>query len=175
MAGPAASVLLQFVGVVPTWRDVLSAYACDWLEADFCYIRNTKPFGGTYIGEPRPFVGSIHKFSGEHSAEHSAAEVHAIGMLTSRVFTHCVLLAAMCNQAVDHRILGELSAAIAERFEGMVDFDSLDVPIDELGLLKCGMVRGWLRLLDGTWLGRHCSQVAGSRSVPHAEIDAIIG
>lgn len=78
---------------------------------------------------------------------HLEPEVRSIEAMTKRTFTHSIGLAAMCNQAFDHLILGELSAAVAERFDGVVNFDSLDAPVDELGFLKCE----WIEDDDNCW------------------------
>lgn len=67
----------------------------------------------------------------------SGVEIHAVELTADRAFIHFIGLAAMCNHPADHRILGELVAAIAEQFEGVVDFDSIDAPIEELGMKKC--------------------------------------
>lgn len=139
MGGPAASVLVRLNSPIPTWREILSPFACEWCDGHFCYIKDTRPFGGTYNGEPRPFVGSIDEFSGRPEtlySEYSEAEVTAVEATTERSFSHAIVLAATCNQSMDHRILGEVSAAIAERYDGIVNFDSLSAPLSELGLLK---------------------------------------
>ncbi|WP_254507106.1 DUF6368 family protein [Anatilimnocola floriformis] len=136
MAGPAAAVLVNFAGqrYVPNWREILGRFASSWHEPNLCYVSDTQRFGGVYLGEARPFVGSVEEL-GEYGDPEAQRE--AIAAVSGRAFTHSIVIAAMRKDAVDHRILCELCIAIAESHEGLVDLGPLTAPFDELGLQQC--------------------------------------
>ncbi len=137
MAGPSASVLADFDGAIPTWRELMSPYAMDWRSGDSCGIANTQPIGGQYHGEPRPFVGSIEPFAFDaNEFPDDAALSDAVCKFTNRKFTNSIVVAAMCNQPEDHRILCEVMIHLATILDGIIDFDCLDVPPDT-GLRRC--------------------------------------
>lgn len=137
MAGPAASVLVRFDGVAPAWREVMNPFATDWHDPTFCWVADTLRFSGTFVGEPRPFVGSIDPFECDPvTRPYDAAEAAALFRFTGRRFTHSIVVAAMCNGPEDHRILCEIVAALADRSDGLIDFDCLDVP-EGVALRRC--------------------------------------
>lgn len=130
MAGPSAGVLIDFGKGQPKWRDLLEPFASKCSEGD-CWISNTTRFGGTHCGVPRPFVGSIEPFQFDASAwPGEAAESIAIQDATGGHFTHQVVVAAMCNQAVDHQVLCEVVAEVARVNNGLIDFDFIHAPAD---------------------------------------------
>ncbi|MBN1911900.1 MAG: hypothetical protein JW818_19315 [Pirellulales bacterium] len=117
---------------------MLEPYASKWLDPDFCYITDTTLHGGAYIGEPRPFVGSVDSFlRTEVGSLHSIPEIDAIELAVQRALTHSIVLAAMCNDLVDHQILCEVVSALAQQHDGVVDFDSISGPLAELDMTKC--------------------------------------
>lgn len=137
MAGPAASVLVAMVAPYPTWRELLAPFTSDWHD-DLCYVQDMTPFSGSYSAEPRPFVGRAVAIRHDPEKEYfNATRFDEIMRVTRRKFTHSIEVAAMCNRPEDHRVLGELVAALAEMYDGWVDFDSLDAPVSELGMQRC--------------------------------------
>ena len=86
----------------------------------------------------RPFVGSIDEHCNTNGQwPETDAEVAAIKSLTGRDFTHSIVVAAMCNQDIDHQTLCWLLSQIAIEYNGMVDFDMLNAPYSELSMVKC--------------------------------------
>lgn len=137
MAGPSASVLVSFDNASPTWRELMSPYASDWHGGDSCGIGNTKSIGGQYQGDPRPFVGSVDPFVFDRTEfPDDAALAAAVCRFTGRRFTNSIVVAAMCNQPVDHQVLCEVMIHLATRLDGIIDFDCLDVP-SNVGLQRC--------------------------------------
>ena len=136
MAGPAAHILATFDGVAPSWRDLIGRHVSDWHD-DVCYILSTKHDRG----DPealRPFVGSLAKFeAGASGCEYDAAEIDAIQQASGRTFSHVICIAAMCNRELDHHLLCSTMAKVASEYNGFADFDILDAPIDELGMIRC--------------------------------------
>lgn len=137
MAGPAASVLVSFDRYTPTWRELMDPFASAWHDSTSCSVSETLRYGGTYSGEPRPFVGSIDplEFDCEEWPD-DAAMSEAIRRFAGRQFTNAIVVAAMCNRPDDHRVLCDVVTALADRLDGLIDFDCLDVP-EETGLRRC--------------------------------------
>lgn len=139
MAGPSATVLVaDDAGGLQSWQDVMASVADEWKDGSFCWISDSRKFGGTYRGEPRPFVGGIESLS-ENSLRswRSDEQVAAIQTATGRSFTHSIGVAAMCNDIEDHRLLGEVVCHVARAHNGIIDFDVLDVPDTSHGAQKC--------------------------------------
>ncbi len=115
----------------------MTPYASDWLDHGFCYISDTRPLGGRYHGEPRPFVGSVDLLSFDTSEFlEIAALANAVCRYMARDFTHSIGVAAMCNQTIDHLILCEICIQLVIRLDGIIDFDRLTAPKDS-GLRRC--------------------------------------
>lgn len=135
MAGPAAVVLVSWTEVVPSWFDLMSPFACDWRGDDFCWISDTRKRNGSYLGEPRPFVGHVRRL--DPRCENEETMFRAFELSLRRRLTHEIELAAMCNQPEDHRVLGEATCAIAEQFGGVIDLGGNDFPIEECQMMRC--------------------------------------
>ena len=161
MAGPAACVLVAFAGqrYVPNWWDVLSPYASGWHEPDFCFVSDSKRFGGSYVGDGRPFVGRVMELE---RSDFSPAEADAVAAVTGREFTHVIEIGAMCNDPADQRILCELCIAVAEQLKGLVDFGVIEAPFAELGLQRCS----WMEEEGEYWTALG-SPDAGRRWLAH--------
>jgi Family of unknown function (DUF6368) len=124
MGGPAASVLLRrplteadhAVG-----RAIVDPTRFDQSGTPFDYgmfwIADTRPIGGSYVGEGHPF-GAFFGIQPDREPEDLPQIEAAYGFMPADE----ILLVAFCNQDADHRILGEVCAALAERFSGLVDF-----------------------------------------------------
>ncbi len=159
--GPGVSIILSRS---PTHSDVTaldeiarSLGSTNESAADF-HVESTLPIGGTTLADEggRPFVAGFEDLQYEESEV--AAIIQEFGFAPVSV----IGVGAMCNAEVDHRILGELAAHLAGRFEGLVGFNGLlgvarvrsgklaDVPYEVDGRLLSSNVgdweflRGWL-------------------------------
>lgn len=142
MAGPSVSILARLIEPYPSWRDVLTPSVTSWNFGDSCGVSNTIRIGGTYASDERPFVGSIEPFIFDADEfPDDAAISDAVRQCTGIEWTHSIVVAAMCNQPQDHRILCELAIDIAIRVGGIIDFDRIDAPIDS-GLRRCDWTFG---------------------------------
>jgi hypothetical protein len=118
----------------------MSDVADEWHDPTFCWVADTKKFGGAYSGELRPFVGSVDLISSDDTASGvSAAELDAVKSATRREPTHSIVVAAMCNDRVDHQVLCEIVRYISARHQGIVDFGGEVVAdvIQHPGLVRC--------------------------------------
>lgn len=118
--GPTTAVL----AVVPfpkklNWRDLLANVADQWCDLEIIQVRDTKKFGGSYQGEPLPFMGQVRVFAESVSPEEFEAICSAVGL----PFTHVVELAAGCKSPADHLVLCEIARYLAEQLHGYVDFN----------------------------------------------------
>lgn len=105
-----------------------------WLDNDFCWVREGEDSDPQSL---RPLVGSISALAKLDVKGFSEARSLAIRDSVGRTFTHAINIAAMCNDAVDHRILCRVVSGLAEQLDGIIDFDVLEAPVDELGMGKC--------------------------------------
>jgi len=136
MAGPTASVLFSDAQLAKlTWPDIMSDIADGWPEPSLCHVANSCKFGGTYIGEPRPFVGRVYRIDDAVACAASSEEIYAIKNSVGVTFTHCVELGAMCNSPLDHRLLCEIAMFLAKRLNGYVDFNGVVTETPCPGLL----------------------------------------
>ena len=158
MAGPVLSVLIE-TPFEPTWREAIGSHAGDWSDAEGCGVPASGD--GTNEGSVRPFVGSVD--TADDRASVSDAEVAAIRECSGREWTHAIVVAAMCNQPVDHRTLAELVASIAEERDGIVDLGRLDLPDDIGDTVQCT----WSEDATDQWtLLAHPAAVRGWMSRP---------
>lgn len=133
MAGPGAQVLFA-TAATPSWEAALDGMI-DLVKSgerkgDSFWIGTTRPIGGFYEGEGRPFLVSIGtELPWEESLLTDSGETPAF---YERPFGFRpdmgVTLNAMSNQPQDHRILGELALAVAKRLGGIIDLCGLIVP-----------------------------------------------
>ncbi len=133
MAGPCTGVLLPSQltedqrGFVSNLIDEIS----DEVEGDDFRVATTHPLGGTYCGKGRPFaIEWTDPAPGVPNAEYLPDETRLIQREFWFEPRQSVSLIAMCSGDEDHRILGELVCAVAERFGGVIDFDGM-LSIDE--------------------------------------------
>ena len=122
MAGPTAGVILSMQPGEIAWRDLMTGIADEWLDPNFCWISDSTKCGGTYLGEPRPFVGDVYTIRPNKFCGCSPEKIAAISRATETEFTHNVELGAMSKSASDHRILCEVARCLAARHQGYVDF-----------------------------------------------------
>jgi hypothetical protein len=95
-------------------------------EANSFWVHDTRPIGGTFEGEARPFL----LFSEPRVEDDLDTFVKAVGWTPIQDNG----LAAMCNRKEDHRILGEMALWLSERLSGVVDLGGYVPAISELGL-----------------------------------------
>ncbi|WP_428391709.1 DUF6368 family protein [Lichenicoccus sp.] len=135
MAGPVAQVLFS-TNDTPSWRAILEetlGRLGPRREADSIQVMTTRLIGGLYEGDGlgRPFLIGI----GDEqpwSEMGPLAEAGETRMFYERTFgvypDSTICLSAMSNQRVDHRILGEIALALAQRLGGVIDLCGLIVP-----------------------------------------------
>lgn len=116
MAGPACSVLSPTPFPAGELIQELVRLQCLTLR-DSCgcwlSVENTHPIGGTYRGDGRPILWDQET----RDAEDRARVAEVLGVFPKGEIS----LAAMCNQLIDHRVLGEVALWIAQQTNGFVD------------------------------------------------------
>jgi hypothetical protein len=102
--------------------DLVSAVTCS-LDEDPLQVFTTRPFGGSYDGNPSlPFLVEPENLDGGRD---DLADVEAA---FGRVPRAAVGVRAMTKGSDAYRVLAELALAIAERLDGVVDFNGLLLP-----------------------------------------------
>ncbi|WP_404614698.1 DUF6368 family protein [Rhodanobacter hydrolyticus] len=126
MAGPTCSVLSPMNFAPEQLVAELIALVGSADGRSGFVVRDTRTVGGSYEGDGRPFIWFVEP--------KSSAEMSLIGDVCGFLPAQNIGLGAMCNQAIDHRILGDLALWIAERLAGVVDLGgTLPVPHDSPG------------------------------------------
>ena len=131
--GPAARILFSTT-VTTSWQAILEE-TLDCLgsrrEANAIQVMTTRLIGGLYEGPGRPFligVGNEEPWS-EMGALAEAGETRTFYEQVFGVYPDSTIsLSAMSNQPEDHRILGEIALAVAQRLGGLIDLGGLIVP-----------------------------------------------
>ncbi len=126
MAGRSASVLLPAPLTEPDharlrqWLEAVSGeeVAGTFGEFDF-HIADTRPVAGGYVGDGRPFA--LHTGL-QPDWEWEPDELPQVAAAFGFTPVDEILLIAFCSREEDHRVLGELSAWLAEQFRGVVCF-----------------------------------------------------
>jgi hypothetical protein len=113
MAGPTCSMLSPIPYSVDDLIEELVGFTNIRREKDCHWIGNTQAIGGTYKGDGRPFI-----WVREPTDPGDLATIAEVLQVTP---AQEVGLAAMCNQEIDHQILGEMALWIAEKTSGFVD------------------------------------------------------
>ena len=133
MGGPSAGVLFA-KSAVPNWQEVIDGViSClGSVEPDgTIQVSTTLALGGSYVGIGRPFfIGS--GVDEQIAAEELLADCGALGTRYETDFgvrpDAEIGLDAFVNDSEDHRILGEITLALARRLEGIIDMGGLIVP-----------------------------------------------
>ena len=135
MAGPVASVLIAEPlsepdrAAVRSVVDAVSDHELDQPPAlGAFWACDTRPVGGGYAGEGRPFAVEA-GLQPDWEPAQLAAVAAEFGFEPRDELTAI----AFCNGSEDHRVLGELCAHLAERFGGVVSFGGAlwpDLPPD---------------------------------------------
>lgn len=125
MAGPTLEILLWHpfsADRARQLRDLVAAVTRS-LDEDPLQVFTTRPFGGSYDGNPSlPFLIEPENLDDERD---DLADIEAA---FGRVPRAAVGLCAMTKGSDAHRVLAELALAITERLDGVVDFNGLLLP-----------------------------------------------
>lgn len=123
MAGPVASVLLDIIpskNILKEIEEIIQKIS-DKVNNDDFWIIDTGFINGTVkIKEGRPF--GIKKKKIDLEFDYSKEEILWIKKYVNFNPVFDIGILAMCNREIDHRILGELTLYLAEKFNGLVDF-----------------------------------------------------
>lgn len=127
MAGPVACIRFASIAAL-SWRTEIERIinlVCSERDGISVQVVNTLQIGGSYSGSGRPFLIN----SDDKEPWYEPAEMEATMVLHERVFgfrpDSAINVSAMSKQNEDHRILGELSVAMAERLNGVIDMCGL--------------------------------------------------
>ena len=161
MAGPSCAVLIS--DEARTRSDaviegLIVAVGDERHVSGLFWVRTTRGIGGDYEGELRPFVCGFEPLFGFEPWEPEPPEVATLAAGFGFRPRHALGVAAMCKQPEDYRLLGEVSAWLAEQLGGVVDAGGpLELPEGLPGRvvgLPCGgsvvhvldapAMRGWL-------------------------------
>ena len=152
MAGPSASVLVPTNPDNAQIEEVTSFVAAisSSREGDDFWVSDTRPIGGQYCGEERPFILGLELLTDAvESGEYEVSELDELQRVLGWRPLGAIGIAAMCNGKEDHRILAEICCCLAERFGGLVDFGA------ELGHVTKAEGASWGRfeVIDGIAYG----------------------
>ena len=67
---------------------MMSDVADGWPDPSLCHVVNSCKFGGSYEGEPRPFVGDVYRINDTEYCGVSPKEILAINNAAGVAFTH---------------------------------------------------------------------------------------
>ncbi|MGF6229413.1 hypothetical protein QFZ27_003368 [Inquilinus ginsengisoli] len=129
MAGPTLEILLWqpfSADRVQLLRDLVAAVTCS-LDEDPLQVVTTRPLGGSFDGNfdgypSLPFLVEPENLDGGRD---DLADIEAaFGCVPLAAVGVC----AMTKGSDAHRVLAELALAIAERLDGVIDFNGLLLP-----------------------------------------------
>ncbi len=124
MAGPTSSVLLKSIPsdlALGEMKNVIQKISSKVIGNDF-WVDDTKPIRGTQsLLEGKPFRIDEFKID-RYSSNYTQQEIDLIEVHLAFNPKYALEIYAMCNQFIDHRILGELTLYLAEYFQGAIDF-----------------------------------------------------
>ena len=116
--GPTSSVVLPGSPEVHrTHVSALVSLVTSAVDGELFWVNGTLGIGGAYQGEPRPFCLGV-----DEAKEYESEELVEIERRFGLRPETDVSFGAMCNGPEDHKILCELSIAVAERSGGVIDF-----------------------------------------------------
>ena len=124
MAGPTSSVLFETIPSELTWGEIENVILkiSDKVEGNDFRVSTTKPINGTVEKiDGRPFGIEKHEIDLEYY-EYSEEEILMIKDYVGFDPKFDLGIYAMCNREIDHKILGELTLYLAEKFDGLIDF-----------------------------------------------------
>lgn len=123
--GPVATLLLRnpLSGEDLTELRAWIASLSHTVEGNCFWIADMRPIGGDYVGEGRPFCISFEALTvSEENRDYSDEELDVIEQAIGYRPAASVGFIAYADDAVDHRVLGELCLKVAEDRDGIIDF-----------------------------------------------------
>ena len=124
MAGPTSSVLLETIPTKWIWEEIENVILniSDEVEGNDFWVTSTESINGSIKNiQGRPFGIEKNKIdSGYYN--YSEEEILKIKDEVGINPKFDLVFYAMCNREVDHKILGELTLYIAEKFDGLINF-----------------------------------------------------
>jgi hypothetical protein len=129
--GPACAIYLPRVLTKLERRSFLYDFSVivgsDRWDGSSFSVFTTMTIGGSYKGKPRTIFAGFHLFD---------VEKDALGLI-SATFDYKpeseLQVGAGCNDRVDHRVLAEVAAWLAERLGGVIDVGDINLPFDHPG------------------------------------------
>lgn len=121
MGGPSSSVIFSTTSSPFDWAEIENIISgiSENVEGEGFWVTSTTSINGTVLHtNGRPF--GIEK--SEIDADYSKEVISTIKNVIECTPTISLDIYAMCNSPVDHKILGELSYYLAEKFHGIIDF-----------------------------------------------------
>lgn len=117
MTGPGIGII-TLVDLNPALRRLGSGVRVEVTDTGLdLFVSSTVECGGTYRGDPRPMVGGPEPV--DWTADEAARVLAFLGWVPQEEWT----LGAMGNRSVDHLVLAELAAHLAEEVGGVVDVE----------------------------------------------------
>jgi hypothetical protein len=135
MAGPWCGILLPepLTGAEEaTFESLITAVGNRRGGGAAFWVATTKPIGGSYEGDPRPFDGGL------HLNEAVDPDPKVVGLIAGTFGFPCadvmIEVGARYNDPVDHRLLAEVAAWLAEKLGGVISVGGpLPLPVDHPG------------------------------------------
>lgn len=122
MAGPTSSVLLSInpeSSIIAMIYNIIDELAIERTDNDF-YINSSVV--SSDLDHLRPFGVELNSITNEYH-NYTETELKLIEDKFQFYPKYDIGFFAMCNDIVDHKILGQLTLKIAEAFDGIIAFD----------------------------------------------------
>ena len=124
MAGPTSSILFESIPTKQTLGEIDNVIKkiSDQVDGNDFWVVSTKSINGTVVSlQGRPFGIEKHIIDSNYY-EYTEEEISMIRKCIGFNPKYDLGIYAMCNQEIDHKILGEITLYFAEKFNGLVDF-----------------------------------------------------
>ncbi len=135
MAGPTSSILFDSIPSELTWEEIenMIKKVSNKVDGNDFWVINTESINGTVsTAEGRPFGIVKHKIDADYY-EYTEKEILQIKDYFGFNPKFDLGIYAMCNREIDHKILGEITLYLSEKFNGLIDFGGhLTCPIDKM-------------------------------------------
>ena len=122
--GPGSSIILKdaLKGTqLDLINNTLDSISDSRKDEDF-WVSSTKPIGGNVESDGRPFIITHDKITLDNSV-YDKGELRQIYKSIGYKPKYSVSLGAMCNDDVDHKVLGEITLYLARKFGGHINFE----------------------------------------------------
>ncbi len=123
MAGPTSSILIKNIPdeyEIGKVYNIIDSISIERKGNNFS-VNSTKKIGGHIESVGQPFGIKKHEINPDYY-EYTNEEVEYISNIIGFQPKFDIGFYAMCNGAIDHKILGELTCYVAKEFEGIIDF-----------------------------------------------------